>query len=347
MNHATPGSHGHDAPNPGLIFDTLNAFQRSAALRGAIDLDLFTPIGQGIVTAESLAAHCGADSRAVRILCDFLVVMGILTKDSAGYGLTPTSSLFLDRRSSHYLGSIARFVTGPHLVDAFRDVPALVQRGSTLLDGAGTVEPEYDGWVEFARSMAPMMRPAAEFIGRLVADRAEGPRRVLDVAAGHGLFGVAVARHNPRASIVALDWGKVLAVAEENARHAGVHDRYALLPGDAFATDFGAAYDVVLLTNFLHHFDRPTCVSLMRKVAASLTDGGFVVTLEFIPNDDRVTPPVAASFSFTMLGTTPAGDAYTFAEYQSMWNEAGLDDHELVDVTNSPQRLVVSGRRRP
>jgi ubiquinone/menaquinone biosynthesis C-methylase UbiE len=281
----------------------------------------------------------------VRILCDLLVVMGFLAKRGEQYELTPTSAVFLDRRSPQYLGSIAQFVTGPHLVDAFRDVETLVRRGATMLEGAGSVEPEYDGWVVFARSMAPMMRPAADFIGRLVAERTAGPLRVLDIAAGHGLFGVSVARHHPQASVVSLDWGKVLAVAEENAREAGVLERFSFLPGDAFTTEFGAPYDVVLLTNFLHHFDQRTCVELMRKVAQSLSPSGFVVTLEFIPNEDRVSPPTAAAFSFTMLGTTPAGDAYTFAEYESMWNEAGLDHHELLDVTHSPQRLVVSRRR--
>lgn len=334
----------HDAPNPGMIFDTLNAFQRSAALRGAIDLDVFTVIAQGAETAEAIAAAVGADLRAVRILCDFLVVMGFLTKSDERYGLSPTAAVFLDRRSPQYLGSTAKFVTGPHLTDAFRDVERLVRRGSTLLDGAGTVEPEYDGWVEFARSMAPMMRPAAEFIGELVASRASGPLRVLDIAAGHGLFGVAVARRVPDSSIVALDWGKVLAVAQENARHAQVHDRYELMPGDALETEYGDGYHVALLTNFLHHFDRATCVHVMRKVARSLAPGGLAVTLEFIPNADRVSPPTAAAFSFTMLGTTPAGDAYTFAEYEAMWNEAGLGDHELHDVPHSPQRLIVSRR---
>lgn len=345
-NPAFP-SPAHDAPNPGLIFDTLNAFQRSSALRGAIDLDLFTAIGQGAATAEAIAQRCSADLRAVRILCDYLVVLGFLAKSDQSYSLTPTAAVFLDRSSPHYLGSTARFVTGPHLLDAFRDVEQLVRRGSTLLAGSGTVEPEYEGWVEFARSMAPMMRPVADFIGGLVAERTSGPLRVLDIAAGHGLFGVAVARRNPHATIVALDWANVLAVAEENARHAGVHERYSLLPADALEADYGSGYDLVLLTNFLHHFDQTTCVNLMRKAARSLSRGGFVVTLEFIPNEDRVSPPTAATFSFTMLGTTPAGDAYTFAEYEAMWREAGLDHHELMDVPNSPQRLIVSRRNHP
>jgi len=187
-------------------------------LRGAIDLDLFTAIGQGAATAEAIAQRCSADLRAVRILCDYLVVLGFLAKSDQSYSLTPTAAVFLDRSSPHYLGSTARFVTGPHLLDAFRDVEQLVRRGSTLLAGSGTVEPEYEGWVEFARSMAPMMRPVADFIGGLVAERTSGPLRVLDIAAGHGLFGVAVARRNPHATIVALDWANVLAVAERRGR---------------------------------------------------------------------------------------------------------------------------------
>src|SRR5262249_47371419 len=156
------------------------------------------------------------------------------------------------------------------------------------------------------------------------------PIRVLDVAAGHGMFGISVAQRNPQAKIVALDWEKVLEVAHENAVRAGVQDRYELLAGDATQINYGTGYDLVLLTNILHHFDAATCVALMQKVRSSLKGNGLVMTLEFVPNEDRVSPPVAATFSFTMLGTTPAGDAYTFAEYDRMFRQAGLNRSELI-----------------
>jgi hypothetical protein len=89
--------------------------------------------------------------------------------------------------------------------------------------------------------------------------------KVLDIAAGHGLFGIEIARQNPQARVTGLDWAPVLRVALENARKAGVQDRYDMLPGSAFQVDFGGPYDVVLLTNFLHHFDQPTCVGLLKK----------------------------------------------------------------------------------
>jgi hypothetical protein len=331
-----------DAPNPGRIFDTLNAHQQSAALRGAIELDVFTQIAQGHCIAASLAVRCAADARAMRILCDYLVVHEFLTKQHDEYGLTPESALFLDKRSPAYMGGIARFMNSPDLLRAFDDVAELVRRGTTLLHREGTTATEYEGWIEFARSMVPMMMPAAEYIGRLAAELKSGPIRVLDVAAGHGMFGISVAQANRQASIVALDWEPVLKVAMENATTADLGERYSLLAGDAMSIPFGEGFDIVLLTNFLHHFDRATCESLMRKIRECLNDDGCVITLEFVPNEDRVSPPVAATFSFMMLGTTPTGDAYTFSEYDAMWKSSGFANNELIELPNSPQRVIVT-----
>ena len=333
-----------DAPNPERIFATLNAHQQSAALRGAIELDVFTLIAQGNRTVASLADRCAADARAMRILCDYLVVHEFLTKEGDQYGLTPTSAVFLDKRSPGYIGGIARFVNSADQLRAFQDVAELVRRGTTLLGRDGTTAAEYEGWIDFARCMVPMMMPAAEYIGQLAAKLKSGPIRVLDIAAGHGMFGISVAKANPQASIVALDWEPVLKVATENATVAGINNRYSLLPGDAMSIKFGTGFDIVLLTNFLHHFDRATCESLMRNIHACLNDDGCVITLEFVPNEDRVSPPITAAFSFTMLGTTPAGDAYTFSEYDAMWKSSGFARSELIELPDSPQRVIVTSK---
>jgi len=125
-------------------------------------------------------------------------------------------------------------------------------------------------------------------------------------------------------------------------RAAGVGDRYRTIEGSAFEADFGEGYDVVLLTNFLHHFDPPTCEGLLRKVHASLAEGGRAVTLEFVPNEDRVSPPVAATFSMTMLGTTPSGDAYTFKEFERMFRNAGFSHSEIRQLPATPEQAIIS-----
>ena len=117
--------------------------------------------------------------------------------------------------------------------------------------------------------------------------------KVLDIAAGHGIFGIEIDRRFPKTNIVAVDWPNVLEVAKEQAQAAGVDTRYGFLPGNAFEVDYGGGYDVILLTNFLHHFDPQTCEGLLRKLHSALNEHGRVMTLEFVPHEDRVSPSSA------------------------------------------------------
>lgn len=329
-------------PSPALFFDTVNAFQRTEALRAAVELDVFTHIAIGKHTAAELAAACGAAPRGVRILADYLTIVGFLTKQDDRYDLTPETAAFLDRRSPAYLGGALEFMLVPQLRECFRELPAAVRKGGTVTSDEGTVSPDNPIWVAFARAMGPVMELPAELLAGLVGGDPNRPLRVLDVAAGHGLFGIAVARRYPKATVTALDWPGVLAVANENAQRAGVAERHALRPGDAFTVDWGGPYDVVLLTNFLHHFDVAGCERLAKKALGALSPGGRAVTLEFVPNPDRVTPPATAGFALTMLATTAAGDAYTFAEYEQMFAAAGFARSEFHALPPTNQQAVVS-----
>ena len=289
----------------------VQAHQRTAALKAAIDLDVFRAVGKGPGDVASIARHCTASERGIRILCDFLVINGVLAKEDGHYKHTPTSAAFLDPRSPACMASVAQFLSEEALMQADAQLAEIVRTGRTIFPGEGTVEPENPLWVQFAENMAPMMAPMAAPLGAVVLNGHNGPMRVLDIAAGHGLFGIEIAKQNPQAHVTGLDWAPVLRVALKNAEKAGVKDRYDMLPGSAFEVEFGGPYDAVLLTNFLHHFDKPTCVGLLKKVRGALKPGGRAATLEFVPNEDRVSPPMPAAFAMTMLTTTAEGDAYT------------------------------------
>ncbi|HIA13897.1 MAG TPA: methyltransferase domain-containing protein [Nitrospirales bacterium] len=330
-----------DEPTPQLFFQTVSAYQQTAALKTAIELDLFTAIAEGNRTPASLAKRCKTSERGTRILCDYLTIIGFLIKNNTEFRLTPDSATFLDKRSPAFFGSALTFMLSSTLTDGFDGLTEAVRKGGTNLDAEGTTAPDHPEWVTFARSMVPLMAWPARWIASQVTDSTQGPMRVLDIAAGHGLFGIEIAKANPKAEIVALDWENVLTVAKENAAAAGVSDRYQTIVGSAFDVDLDRNYDLVLLTNFLHHFDTPTCEGLLRRIHGALVDGGRVITLEFIPNEDRISHP-AADFGLTMLATTPAGDAYTFAEYDQMFRNAGFGHSEMQDIPKSTQRIITT-----
>lgn len=329
-------------PSPERLFQALNAYQLTNCLRGAIELDLFTAVAEGNDTPATIARRVKASERGTRILCDYLTVAGFIEKHDSKYALSGDAAIFLDRRSPAYLGSITKFIATPQLRGYFDDIASVVRKGGTLSTQHGTVEENNPIWVDFARAMAPLMQLPAQLMAEILAPGLPQSAKVLDVAAGHGMFGITIAQKHATAQITALDWASVLDVAVENAAARGVGNRLHRLPGSAFGVDLGSGYDLVLLTNFLHHFDPPTCESLLKKIHASLKPSGRAATLEFVPNPDRVSPPAAATFSMMMLGTTDAGDAYTFAEFDQMFRNAGYRRSEAHPLTPSPETLIVS-----
>jgi ubiquinone/menaquinone biosynthesis C-methylase UbiE len=327
-------------PSPVRIFEALRAFQETAALKAAIELGIFTAIAEGAATAAAIASQCNASERGIRILCDSLTASGLLEKSDSRYRNTADTAVFLNRHSPAYMGGVTEFLCLPEsLTGTLFGLADTVRKGGTLMPGEGSVEPDNPMWVTFARAMGPLMAMSARAMAAHLP--ASGPLRVLDIAAGHGTFGIAVAQHNPHAEITALDWAAVLEVAKENAQRAGVANRYRTLAENFFTAEIGSDYDAILVPNFLHHFDKPTCEGILLKVNRALRPGGVAVILEFVPNEDRVSPPSQAHFALTMLLSTARGDAYTWSEYQEMLAKAGFAS-KRIQMLESQQSVIIS-----
>jgi cyclopropane fatty-acyl-phospholipid synthase-like methyltransferase len=270
--------------------------------------------------------------------------MGFLTKSGSNYALTEATAAFLDKRSQMYLGSAVDFIMSPQQRRGFDDLTNAIKNGGSSVTGDASMDPESEMWVQFARSMAPLMFPTAQAVADNVGFETEREIKVLDIAAGHGIYGIMVGKKYPNAQIYGADWNKVLTVAKENAERFGIADRYHTIAGDAFESDFGTGYDVILVPNFLHHFDVPTCEKFIRKLDTSLAEGGKILTVEFVPNEDRVSPPPSAMFPLVMLAATPGGDAYTYPELRQMFENSGFSHNEIIELHPMPQHLIISTR---
>ena len=329
------------SPSPVLFLETAFAIQRTFSLKAAVDLEVFTAIKEGHNTTPALANRCGTPERGLRMLVDYLVMLGFLTKSDDTYALTQDSEIFLVKTSPAYLGGTLEFLLSPTLFDGFCDLTEAVRKGGTTLPAQGTIAEDHPEWVTFARAMMPMMTGPAKWIAEHLASTGGTITKVLDVAAGHGLYGIEIGKRFPEAEVTAVDWSNVLTVAQENADAASLGDRFHTIAGSAFDVDLGEGYDLVLLTNFLHHFGIPACEDFLRKVRGSMAPGGRVITLEFVPNDDRISP-ASADFALIMLVTTPAGDAYTFKEWDAMFHNAGFGRSEMLAVPNSKEHIIIT-----
>jgi ubiquinone/menaquinone biosynthesis C-methylase UbiE len=325
-------------PSPDLAFSALTAYQKSAALKAALDLNVFTILSDNPATASEVAAKANAAPRGIRILCDYMTVHGFLKKEGEKYSLTQDSAVFLNRKSPAYAGDAAEFLLSDELMTSFRQLTESVRKGGTSRSAQGSLEPEHPMWLTFAKVMGGLSVPAANGLAELLPLDSTRATKVLDISASHGTWGIAFAKKFPKTNLVAVDWAPVLKMTETNARAAGIADRFSTIAGNAFEVNFGNDYDVVLVPNFLHHFNAADCTRFLKKVHAALRPGGHVAIVEFVPNADRITPPAAAGFSLVMLASTPEGDAYTFDEFADMLTKAGFQKpvaHELPASVNS------------
>jgi len=240
------------------------------------------------------------------------------------------------------IGGVLEFLHTPTLRQGYAHLTAAVRKGGTAVSGDGLLAAENTDWVRFARSMIPMMLVPAQRSAQLVDRPASAKLKVLDIAAGHGLFGIEVAKRFVHAQITGLDWPNVLEVAQENARHAGIAQRYHTLAGDAFETELGEGYDVVLISNFLHHFSIERCVEFLQRVHRALRSDGIAVTVEFVPDENRVSPPLPAAFALVMLVGTADGDAYTWQQLDTMFKRAGFQRSSLHALAPSAEHAIVS-----
>ena len=164
---------------------------------------MFSALAEGHTDAKQLALRCQASERGCRILCDFLTIHGLLTKNEDHWGLSPEAALFLDRKSPAYLGDMVRFLNAPDMMRGYEELPAAVRKGGTILNDQGSVTPENPLWVNFARNMAPMMAGAAQDIAGLLGD---GSGRAVE-SIGHRRRSWSVRNRDRKAESAGADCG--------------------------------------------------------------------------------------------------------------------------------------------
>ena len=301
------------------LLSSTRAFQESRALLTALELDLFTAVGDG-ATGPEAAARIGADARAAGMLLDALTALGALEKRDGRYRCTGESRALGPARPG-LMHTVHLWETWSTLTDCVRT------GGSVRRPG---VEGRQEDWTEaFIAAMHARARPAAAQM--VAAVGARGVRRLLDVGGGPATFALAFAQAEPELRAEVLDLAPVLPIAERNIREAGLADRVSTRVGDLRSGPLGSGFDLVLASAICHMLDEAENQDLFRRCAAALAPGGRLVVREFILAPDRAGPPQAALFALNMLVGTRRGNTYTEAEYRDWMEAAGFRDIQRPD----------------
>ncbi len=326
------------------IFGLLQGFMATAAVKAGIELELFTHIAHGTDTAEKLAAAKNLPERSTRILCDGLVTFGALAKSEGHYTLPPASREMLVKGSPGYIGHMAGLIANPIMWSEAGRLTDVVKAGHSLMEHGAEAE-DNPFWHEFSRVTKRMASTDGPPLAELAATMfpAGGPKRILDIAVGSGMYGFSALKRFPEARLVSVDWPGVLKLAEPTAQEMGIADRVEFRPGDVFKDDLGSGYDLVLAVNFYHHFSIEQNLELSRRLYQATAPGGVLVIVDAVPDEKREQPGFPLAFALTMLIWTREGDTYTLSEYKRMLEPAGYHDVDLKIVrVGVPLQAIVA-----
>lgn len=315
-------------------------FAPALIIEAALSNGFFDALARAPMNAAELANVTGASQRGVTAVMDALVGFALAARDREGrYVLTPESDAFL---VSSRPGSLAPFFQhiSHDLIPAWTSITECTRTGAPARP-VNTQEGGAEFFRDFVEALFALGYRAALALAQSLALPQNEPLKILDLAAGSGVWSIAFAQTYPQARITAVDWDAVLPVTQKVAARHGVSDRYEYRAGDILSVDFGSGYDVATLGQILHSEGDRRSQELLRKVYQALKPGGHIVVAEFLIDEDRNGPPQALTFSVNMLVNTDEGRAYTFREIDAWLRAAGFEPAKLLDVP-APSVLVAA-----
>lgn len=310
------------------------------SIESAITHKVFDTLDSGAKTADELSRATGASARGLRAICNALVSVQLLTKDGERYALTPESAAFLVSNKPGFQGGLFKHIS-KQLMPKWLALPEIVRTGKP----AQSVNQQSGGsefFQQFVEDIFPMSYAAAQVLGdALKLKDAAQPVSALDLAAGSGVWGIALAQKSPKVRVRAVDWPGVLPVTRRIVERFQLSDRFTFVQGDLETADFGTNHNVATLGHILHSEGERKSRQLLRRTFAALAPGGTIAIAEFVAGEGRTGPANAMIFAVNMLVNTDEGDTFTFNEIAAWLKEAGFTDvRALAAPGPSPMTLA-------
>ncbi len=319
------------------------AFAQTFVLITAVELDVFSALQEGACGAAELAERIGASRRGLVFLLDALVGMGLLVRRGERYENAPGAGPLLAAGGAESRrGGVLRF---RRLIGDWLGLTEAVRSGRPVVDVGAEEGPGY------FKDLVPHL-----FVSNLGAARAAAaelkrtlPRfdvAALDVAAGSGVFGIALAQAHDGVVVTALDHGEVLEVTRSFVEKHGLVARFHYLPGNLRTVELAEGlFDAAFLGHILHSEGEAESRRLLARIARTLRPGGTVVIAEFLVEEDRSGPLQSLLFALNMLVHAEEGNVFSFRQIAAWLDEAGFEQVRPLAVEGASPLILAS--RRP
>jgi 3-hydroxy-5-methyl-1-naphthoate 3-O-methyltransferase len=331
---------GENQVTPERLMQFGSAYAPPLIIGAAARNKVFDTLDGGPKTVEEVAKATGCSIRGLRAIMNALVGLELLKKNGDKYSLTPESEAFL---VSNKPGTLAGFfsMNMKRLIPPWLKLDDIVRTGEPA-EARNEEHPGTEFFTELVENIIPVSYGSAQALAdHLKLAAAKQPTRVLDVAAGSGIWGIALAQKSPQVRVTAMDWAGMIPTTKRITQKFGVADRFKFIEGDIGEADFGSGYDIATLGHILHSEGKERSRHLLKKTFGALKPGGTIAIGDWLVNDERTEPLPALIFAVTMLVNTEEGDTFSFKEIKNWLEEAGFKNARTLEAPG-PSPLILA-----
>jgi len=332
---------------PDRILQLLFGYAPPLIIQAGLANGVFDCLEDGPRYVVEVSAITGAPVRGLRAIMNAMVGIGLLSKDAEGrFSLASDSAAFLVSSKPGFLGGYVRHHT-KQLIPEFLELDEIVQRGGLALPNSNEqIETEF--FQEFVEALFPLAFPGALTLAEaLGVDKARAPIRVLDLGAGSGVWGIALARKSAQVMVTAVDWPGIASITRAMAARFGVAERFRFVEGDLWEADFRRGYSVATLGHILHGQGGEANRRLLKKTFEALAPGGTIVIAEILVDGDRTGPVLPLLFAVNMFVNTEHGDTFSYEEIRVWLQDAGFEDVRALQIPGPSPLILASKPNQP
>jgi SAM-dependent methyltransferase len=324
---------------PTTIQKLATAVYPSFALLAGMQLDVFTPLKDGPLTAAQVADVLGVNPEKLSRLLYALVTTHLLTVEGDRFANTPEAQQFLVKGKPTYLG-------GRH--ENFSEVwENLLHTAETIRTGVPQCKKDFAATSpEDQRHFFRGLHPGTLANGRELAARYDfSPYRTLaDVGGGSGGMALALTDAYPHLRATVIDLPMVTPLTQQFIAEAGAADRVQVVAADVVNAPVPGTYDVAVLRSLLQVLSPEDALQALRHIGAALHPGGRLYIVGRMLDDSRLAPVDTVGFNVVFLNIFDDGRAYTEGEYRTWLTAAGFA--EIARVT-LPEGVSLMMARKP
>lgn len=324
-------------PQPGKASQLLSlarSFMQSRIFLSAVELGIMDCLSKGACRASQIARALDTDERATEILLDALTAMTILVKTNHHYALHPDIGSALHSDNAQSVGAKIRHAC--QLWEPWAQLSRVVKEGSGAITAWGA-----KNGLQLDSAMRQHATIDAPQIAALLATASANS--MLDLGAGHGSYGIALANSMPHLRVVLLDRDRqVLDRARVEIDSSGLRDRICIRRADFLTDAIGCGFDLVLISSVLCLLSQAQIRQVLQRVWRALKPGGRIVIRDLMLDDTKTSPPAAAIFSVGMLVSTSAGRVYTTAELRNWLDASGFENVHRIPMATLPMMIGTS-----